>query len=344
MLNADVAILGGGPAGSAAAIACARRGLRAVLLERTSRSGPRAGEAFHPGVEPLFEALGVHNHVASAGFARHHGNWTRWDGGATFTPFGKDNRGPWLGFQVSRPEFDAILLARAQELGVNVIRPCRVMWPLVSRGRVQGLLTTTGPIICEFVFDAGGSSSWLARRLTLPVRKYSPPLLVRFGYVAGQCPVRDEAPWLEGDARGWTWTGRLRPGLYHWTRLYFPGTCPPNNWQPEVFSRLRSLGASRGANVTWRAVVPPAGPGYFLLGDAAAMLDPASSHGVLRALLTGLQSAHLVAQIRAGTMGEREGAAWYGRWLAKWIAHDLAELRERYARLPEPPCWVLQSS
>ena len=42
-LDADVLVVGGGPAGSSAAIACAKRGLRVVLVERdafASKIGP----------------------------------------------------------------------------------------------------------------------------------------------------------------------------------------------------------------------------------------------------------------------------------------------------------------
>jgi flavin-dependent dehydrogenase len=64
----------------------------------------------------------------------------------------------------------------------------------------------------------------------------------------------------------------------------------PDTGHPAVGTGARR----RGADVTWRIISPAAGPGFFLVGDAVAVLDPASSHGVLKALMTGMMAAHLI--------------------------------------------------
>ncbi|CAA9514798.1 MAG: hypothetical protein AVDCRST_MAG67-3023, partial [uncultured Solirubrobacteraceae bacterium] len=66
-LDADVAIVGTGPAGAAAAIACARSGLRVALLERSRLPRERPGETLHPGVEAPLRELGVLERVLAAG-------------------------------------------------------------------------------------------------------------------------------------------------------------------------------------------------------------------------------------------------------------------------------------
>jgi flavin-dependent dehydrogenase len=80
-------------------------------------------------------------------------------------------------------------------------------------------------------------------------------------------------------------------------------------------------------------VHPAAGPGYFLVGDAAFVLDPASSHGMLKALMSGMMAAHLAADVIgsgacAGAVAER-----YDAWLTHWFRRDCEELRRRYAAL-----------
>jgi flavin-dependent dehydrogenase len=55
----DVAVVGGGPVGSAAALWCVRQGLRVVLLERERFPRRHPGVTLPPGVEPLFAQLGV---------------------------------------------------------------------------------------------------------------------------------------------------------------------------------------------------------------------------------------------------------------------------------------------
>jgi len=63
------------------------------------------------------------------------------------------------------------------------------------------------------------------------------------------------------------------------------------------------------------------GQGYFVVGDAAAVLDPSSSHGVLKALMSGMMAAHLIGRIYAGAEEERARAA-YQSWGSGWFDHD----------------------
>ncbi|UOQ71628.1 NAD(P)/FAD-dependent oxidoreductase [Hymenobacter cellulosilyticus] len=88
----------------------------------------------------------------------------------------------------------------------------------------------------------------------------------------------------------------------------------------------------RGEDVTWRLVQPAAGPGYVLAGDAAAILDPAAGHGVLKALMSGMMAAQTAVQML--TAGESpEPAAAYCAWLTAWFEHDAAHLRKWYSQL-----------
>src|ERR1700755_3407527 len=95
----DVLVLGGGPAGCAAAIHCAQRGLKVALLEAKAFPRHRPGETLHPGVEPVLRPLGVLKRVLVANFPRHEGNWISWGEHAVrFESFGRDADGPWRGF------------------------------------------------------------------------------------------------------------------------------------------------------------------------------------------------------------------------------------------------------
>jgi flavin-dependent dehydrogenase len=82
--------------------------------------------------------------------------------------------------------------------------------------------------------------------------------------------------------------------------------------------------------VTWTKSGRLAGDGYFLLGDAATVLDPACGHGVLRAIMSGMQAAHFIVSGR--TRGIREPVLHqaYNDWMTNWMMHDMVHLREFY--------------
>jgi flavin-dependent dehydrogenase len=332
-IAADVIVVGGGPAGSAAAIACATRGLRVLLFERDRFARERPGETLHPGVEPLFRQLGIADRLRDVVGARHPGIWIEWGGPRRFEPFGGDASGPWSGFQVWRSDFDALLLQRARELGVTIRQPCAVSAPVLRDGVVCGVMTAAGPVSAPMVIDATGRTRWLGRALTVASPIRSPRLIARYGYATGSCPARDDAPALVGDASGWTWTAMVRPQTYQWTRVCFDRAQPDPDWLPEELGGLTPLSRSRGADVTWRLAAQVARPGWFMVGDAAALLDPTSSRGVLKAIMSGMMAAHLAAPVIAGTVPAEAAAAAYGEWVAGWFALDVARLAQFYQGL-----------
>jgi flavin-dependent dehydrogenase len=338
--DVDVVVVGGGPAGSAAALWCARQDLRVVLVERERFPRHRPGETLPPGVEPLFAQLGVADAIAAAEFTRHLGTWVSWSGPRRFDPFGLDSRGSWRGFQAPREMLDLILLDAVRDLDAVVRQPCRALHPLCDRERVIGVATSDGPLFARWVIDAGGGAHWLARGLDIPLQFASPRLIARYGYVTGDCAERNDAPEIAADEMGWSWSARIAPGLYHWTRLSLAVDDPRRDRPPEAFAHLTPATRTRGANVTWRIVSQPAGPGYICVGDAATVLDPASSHGVLKGLMSGMMAAHVIAQVEAGTATNATAIEAYSAWLRDWFRADARALRRMYRELPHPPPWV----
>jgi flavin-dependent dehydrogenase len=244
-------------------------------------------------------------------------------------PFGRDEMGPWRGFQAPRVDLDGLLIRRAREVGARVLRPCSARGVLVEHGTLVGVQTSLGVVRARTTIDASGAQGWLARCLGLSLLRRSRPLVARYGYGRGTCPRLDHAPEITSDEDGWTWSARVRPMVYAWTRLDVRPRRRPGSWVPPDLCRLRPLGRPRGADVTWRVAAEPAGPGYLLAGDAAAVLDPASSHGVLKALMSGVAAAHAAASEHAST--DRGGAsARYAAWLCGWFENDAQNLARHY--------------
>lgn len=322
---ADVLVIGGGPAGTAAAIHAAQRGLSVVLVERSRFPRHRPGETLHPGVESILNQLGVRPEVECQAAIRHYGQTAVWAGRRSTTTFGEDEGGLWRGYQISRDRLDAILLERARKLGVEVLQSRAVSGKAILAGdRVFGV-DCPGPIHSRFTVDATGVRGFLRRSLSLVQMDASPALRAFYGYGEGEA---DEAiPSIEGDERGWTWTAQIGRCRFVWTRLVLASAGPVT---APFLPNVRWLGPVRGADVTWRTVPACAGRGYFLAGDAAATLDPASSHGVLRALMSGMMAAHLCASVISGSVPEDEGAEYYRAWSSAWFSHDTRHLRELY--------------
>lgn len=326
----DLLIIGGGPAGASAAITASQAGYRAVVLERSVFPRDRPGETLHPGIEPLLRSLGVWEDVESAGYIRHEGVWVSNARGESrkFELYGCDETGPWLGLQVPRRDLDVHLLLTAQRLGAEVKFGVTAENVIVHDGRVQGVTTSQGPIHARFTLDATGGRR-LVHRLGIAVRNYSAPLVARYGYATGACPALDHAPEFRVEPSGWTWTARVGQGRYHWTRLALVEPAQLLG-PPHEYANLSPEGPIRAQNVTWRCADRLAGDGFFLLGDAAVVLDPATSRGVLRAVMTGTQAAYLASAVIAGRMPGHEATSWYDGWLRTWFHHDRATLRERY--------------
>ncbi len=337
----DAVVIGAGPAGCAVAITCALRGLRVALVERHTFPRFRPGESLHPGVEPLLQQLGIAGQLCLQDALRFDGHWVQWSEPLRFHAFGGDDSGPWRGFQIARASLDATLLQRTVALGVTVHQPCRALKVLTHDNRVTGVHTDSGPVYAEFLIDASGASAWLHRQLGLALRRCSPRLVARYGYVQG-CPAPyQQAPHFFAEDGGWTWVARVQEQLTHWTHLAFDVHNPHAPSVPKALRHLPSKGAILGADVSWRISTAAAASGYFMVGDAASLLDPASSHGVLKALITGMQAGQAVYDCLEHPVVQPSAQKQYRHWLGTWFEHDMTQLRRFYELHPNPPGWLI---
>ena len=72
-LSSDIIVIGGGPAGSAAATMLARKGWQVTLLEREQFPRDHVGESLLPASIPILEELGALSAVEDAGFLKKYG-------------------------------------------------------------------------------------------------------------------------------------------------------------------------------------------------------------------------------------------------------------------------------
>ena len=167
MQSVDVTVIGGGRAGCAAAIALSAAGRSVAVLERTHYERVRVGEILPPAAKPALCALGVWDRFQDSGFTRSPGIVSAW---GQAQPYANDYiANPYgHGWHIDPSRFDRMLADAARAAGATVhtgagAASCRrtgAGWLTMARAGDQQLCLRS-----DFVIDATGRPSWLARRL-----------------------------------------------------------------------------------------------------------------------------------------------------------------------------------
>jgi flavin-dependent dehydrogenase len=185
--NVDVAIIGGGPAGSTVGALLAKYAphLKILLLERERFPRDHVGESHLPSISHILDEMGVWDQVEAAGFPIKIGATYRW--GRTdelwdfeFIADGVFHPAPRPGkfegqrrqtaFQVDRAIYDKILLDHAKTLGCDVREETRVRTVETSGDFVTGLVLDNGDEVrARHYVDASGHSGLLRRAMGIEV-------------------------------------------------------------------------------------------------------------------------------------------------------------------------------
>jgi FADH2-dependent halogenase/halogenation protein CepH len=167
-VDVQVAVIGGGPAGSCTAAALARQGHQVALIESEPFPRFHIGESLLPFTNRVFARLGLMEAMAAAGFVRKCGaSFLDQDGRRFVYDFGDQSGDPTaVTFQVPRADFDALLFAHAQAQGAAVI----AARALAIRIGDQGVEVDTDQgttVRARMLVDASGRAGLLARKFDL---------------------------------------------------------------------------------------------------------------------------------------------------------------------------------
>ncbi|TMC06132.1 MAG: NAD(P)/FAD-dependent oxidoreductase [Chloroflexi bacterium] len=159
-MDADLAVIGGGPVGSTLALLAARAGRRVTVIEkgRLPRDKP-CGEGLLPSGVRVLASAGID--LAAEGFPVVAGVRYRLEGGPTV----RGDLQPTPGRGVRRTRFDALLAERAAATpGVTLVCACAASAVRVEPGAVR-VETAAGPLRARAVVAADGLRSATARWL-----------------------------------------------------------------------------------------------------------------------------------------------------------------------------------
>ena len=297
-MDPDVLILGGGPAGAAAAGMLSRLGASVTVLTRAARWS--IGESIPPSTSRLFAELGLTGAVEQAGFMRSRGNTVWWGKDPErVEPFPADAEG----WQVERSHFDEVLLRAAEGAGAQVQRDAVVFSVETGDGGTDIRWRTRGTehsTRARWVLDCTGRAGGLARRVGREARPGCATFALHSVWDAARWEVPDASHTLiETTPGGWAWSIPVTDRLRHVTVMIEPpaGVHEDATLQGRYRSELEGTkhlarlirGATQqrtpgGLSASPYVASRFAGPGWALVGDAASFIDPLSSYGVKKAL------------------------------------------------------------
>ena len=338
-MSLSIAIIGAGP--SACALACflIERDIECLVFDDAKKPDLLVGESLIPAAMPIIRRLGIEQEVAAIssikkGAALRHGTaGTRVD--FEFRDLGKGISD--YAYNIPRPQFDDILRARAESLGVRFvthkakIEKCTT----VQRPELQladeslaaaGLERSSQP---DLLIDATGRSRLFSRTLGLSAKRGPRNDIAHFAHYSNfdaDSAVNGQVVISVLDC-GWSWqiplgdttsVGVVLDGQA--AKVY--GNCATSRLENVISSnevlnkpdRQRISAVKTYSNYQLMSD-QASGPGWILLGDALGFVDPMLSPGVFMAL----ESARLMDKLVFCQGGlQQKGSARYHKEMTEW--------------------------
>lgn len=323
-MKTDVAIVGGGPAGTTAAMTLADAGISTTIIEREQHPRFHIGESMTGECGALVRELGFGDEMEAAGHPVKVGvNVYAAGGGSVFrVPVMKRTEAglvPASTWQVRRSTFDRMLFDAATERGARIVQG-RGLRPVFVDGVVGGVTVATAAgeevVEADVVVDASGQGTFLANAgVTGPKQRgrYSRQLAL-FSHVVGgrrdDGPTREDTLIFYRSKNEWAWfipvdDEIVSVGVVVPSELY-----QGSGMRREEFYRhqISSLNEGLASRLRDAELVEPvrahsnysyevsdwAGPGYVCVGDAHRFIDPVLSFGLQMSMYEGRFAAQAI--------------------------------------------------
>lgn len=319
----DAIMIGGGPSGASSAAVLAGYGHRVLVLERDKYPRYRIGESLIPFTYAPLERIGMIPKMRASCFTKKYSVCFVQPDGKASQPFYFYNRyekdtvaQTW---QVTRAEFDVMMLDNAREKGAEVREETTVERLLMEDGRVAGVVVrekdgTESEIRARITLDCTGKDAFASNKLGW---REPDPYLNKFAVWTYYKGSKREPGLDEGQTtiafvpdKGWFWhipqhddmvsVGVVAEGKYLTRggvknpKDIFHREVEENQWIKEHLAEGECTGKYWITSEYSRHSRHCASPGLLLLGDAFAFLDPVFSSGVMLALKSGVLAADMI--------------------------------------------------
>jgi flavin-dependent dehydrogenase len=354
----DVAIIGGGPAGSSAGTLLAKAGRRVVIFEKEKFPRFSVGESTLPAVLNTLERMGVKEKIDNGGFLIKYGGEIVSACGQRVRFYFRNGfkaKRP-TAYQVLRSEFDKILLDHAAETGCDVRQQTPVNAFEINDDGVTLSSGHGGQVVrAKYVIDCSGRNCLIGNRFQL---KRPIPNLRKFSLYAYYDDVRREdgpdgtLTRMVRTKDSWFWMIPLRGkttsiGVVMDTEKFRGLKMNPEealahciaeqpvvNESMENARRVTKVYATGDFSYRNKQLF---GDRWLLAGDAAGFIDPVFSSGVYLALLSGEQASDALNLVldrpqqraRAFRYYERRISRVldiYLRWASAWYTQEFVEV------------------
>jgi flavin-dependent dehydrogenase len=300
-LHYDICVVGGGPAGIAAAVKLYRLGFNTLLIDAGSQFNRPDVNSVSPAVLTLLSTIGLNTEQIEKCFTPIQHARIRWTGA-------EEETNQPSGFLIHRHIFDNELMNSAKQLGVQVMQPASVIscrhihdyWELlVFQSGTYSILKT------NFLVDATGKKSVLRGS---KIRTGVQTIAITGSWKNTSRP--EKTTWLESAPENWLWGAKISDDFLHVTVFTDPSALDGRSrLMRQYVSAIKGsilfrdcLQDSVAGELVAVEVTPyyykhAAGGHFIKIGEACTGLDPLSSQGIQSAVANAIQGAIVVNTI-----------------------------------------------